>query len=228
MTLFSQRIGYRPLSKAIQRESIDVDLKNGLWNALQIAIWSNWYEPDQFGNNYAETNIVEQLIDTIWLKYFKLPLDEKPLYHRFHNSRIYNKFRVHFYNGEWWETYDFLEFILKNAEQDWSIHLNIIVNKYLEEENAAYRIIENEIVEITDENEIDAIEEAISSKVETVAQHMHRALEMISDKSDPDYRNSIKESISAVEAMCQYVVDDDNAMVETTKTGPLEKLVWVT
>ena len=40
---------------------------------------------------------------------------------------------------------------------------------------------------------------------------MKRSLELISDKKNPDYRNSIKESISAVEAYCKYIVHDPKA-----------------
>jgi len=34
MTLFSQRQGYTPIEKALQRESIDDELRNQLWNNL--------------------------------------------------------------------------------------------------------------------------------------------------------------------------------------------------
>ena len=40
---------------------------------------------------------------------------------------------------------------------------------------------------------------------------MNRALELLSDRQNPDPRNSIKESISAVESLCQKIVGRDNA-----------------
>ena len=39
----------------------------------------------------------------------------------------------------------------------------------------------------------------------SVRQHLKRSLELLSDRKNPDYRNSIKESISAVEAICQII-----------------------
>jgi len=36
-------------------------------------------------------------------------------------------------------------------------------------------------------------------------------LDFLSNRSKPDYRNSIKESISAVEAFCQKITSDDKA-----------------
>jgi hypothetical protein len=42
-------------------------------------------------------------------------------------------------------------------------------------------------------------------------QHLEQALELIANKKSPDYRNSIKESISAVEAMCQLITGNKKA-----------------
>ena len=39
---------------------------------------------------------------------------------------------------------------------------------------------------------------------------MRTGLEFLSDKTEPDFRNSIKESISAVEAICKKIVNDQN------------------
>jgi len=44
-----------------------------------------------------------------------------------------------------------------------------------------------------------------------VRKHLHRALELLSDKKKPDYRNSIKESISAVESITQELSGNPKA-----------------
>lgn len=51
--------------------------------------------------------------------------------------------------------------------------------------------------------EIASIEDALAATASTptVQTHLRSALEHIADRQSPDYRNSIKESISAVEAM---------------------------
>ena len=61
------------------------------------------------------------------------------------------------------------------------------------------------LAKITNEQEIGSIEEAVShsNKYEAVSTHLKRALELYSDRKEPDYRNSIKESISAVEAFAR-------------------------
>jgi hypothetical protein len=48
-------------------------------------------------------------------------------------------------------------------------------------------------------------------KREAVSEHIKTALHLYSKKPDPDYRNSIKESISAVEAAVRIISGDTNA-----------------
>jgi hypothetical protein len=43
--------------------------------------------------------------------------------------------------------------------------------------------------------------------------HIRTAIEQFSDRKAPGYRNSIKESISAVEAMCKIITGLENAML---------------
>ncbi len=85
------------------------------------------------------------------------------------------------------------------------------LNTVLETENAAYRIVGSEVVEITDTNEIAAIEDALNHPDDPVRAHIQAALAMLSDRKSPDYRNSIKEAISAVEATCRLVTGMKNA-----------------
>ena len=62
-----------------------------------------------------------------------------------------------------------------------------------------------------DETEINSIESAIDKGTKSVRFHLQRALELLSDKKLPDYRNSIKESISAVESACQTLSGNSKA-----------------
>jgi hypothetical protein len=48
-------------------------------------------------------------------------------------------------------------------------------------------------------------------RFEPVTTHIRRAVEMLSDRKAPDYRNSIKEAISAVESMCGLVTGKPKA-----------------
>lgn len=81
-----------------------------------------------------------------------------------------------------------------------------IYNDVFEREYVGYRIINGEARRITDEVEVESIEETLSSVQEEVKHHIEKALGFMSDRESPDYANSIKESISAVERMCSIIV----------------------
>lgn len=88
-----------------------------------------------------------------------------------------------------------------------------LLNSCLEIENSVYRIINYRVTEITSEQEIQSIENALenTNPFSGVQQHLNQALKLISDRQKPDYRNSIKESISAVESICKIVTNEDKA-----------------
>lgn len=86
----------------------------------------------------------------------------------------------------------------------------------------AYRIVNLQIVEITSPIEIEAVEAAINEGKDSVSTHLMAALQHYSDKINPNYRNSIKESISAVEVICREITGKDTlgaALNELEKKG---------
>ena len=86
-------------------------------------------------------------------------------------------------------------------------------NDAFEQELAGYRFVGGVITPITSTEAIDAIEKAQEDAVGSkgVKLHLRRAVELLSDRKSPDYRNSVKESISAVESICRAVAQDPNA-----------------
>ena len=86
-------------------------------------------------------------------------------------------------------------------------------NSALERELSAYRFNGKILVPFTSELELSEIKEA-SNTSKLYAQHLDQALNLLSDRKAPDYRNSIKESISAVEAMCQLITGNKKAILE--------------
>lgn len=70
---------------------------------------------------------------------------------------------------------------------------------------------------ITDEQEIKSIEESINTEFDSVNTHLTKALQLYSDREAPDYENSIKESISAVEAMCCVINGTNDTLGKALK-----------
>ncbi len=83
-------------------------------------------------------------------------------------------------------------------------------NRLFEQEYVGYRFVNGRIVAISDETEIVTIEEACHNPIDGCRVQLQKALDFLADRENRDYKNSIKESISAVESICQVIVGDDN------------------
>lgn len=84
------------------------------------------------------------------------------------------------------------------------------MNKLFEKEYVGYRFIDDCIVPITDDTEIKEIEETLDTKIQASKKHIEKALGFLSDREKPDYKNSVKESISAIEAACKIILGNDS------------------
>ena len=121
--------------------------------------------------------------------------------------------RKFFFSCQWIEVYDLIEFTATYAPPDLVAKFVNDSNFVLERELSAYRLIDKHIVEITSEQEVASIQEALQSteQLSGVHAHLKTALALLSDRKQPDFRNSIKESISAVESIAQIITGDSNA-----------------
>jgi hypothetical protein len=68
-----------------------------------------------------------------------------------------------------------------------------------------------QFAEITNDAEIEEIDSAASSGLDGVSSHILSAIKFLSDRKKPDFRNSIKESISAVESMVKVLTNSKSA-----------------
>jgi hypothetical protein len=77
------------------------------------------------------------------------------------------------------------------------------LNSEFERLNVGHRIVDEYITDIISDEEISAVESAVEKSDDQVKEHLQNAIMLYSQRPDADYRNSIKESISAVEAFCR-------------------------
>ena len=205
---FSQRIGKVAPTKQLQIESLDDDLRNGLWDGLKLYVLDHLSKYDQ----YRSDTEFDLICLSLWHKHFKLPVDTIPEYDTTSERFI----RDRFFSGHWYEIYDLLEFIA-NFDSD-SLKIDThgfkeFCNGIFEREFSGYRFIDDLISPITNQHEIEEIETAINqsenfSALKGVNIHLKSALHKLSDKKAPDYRNSIKESISAIESVAKSISGD--------------------
>ena len=211
MKLFSQRQGLKAIKSVIQIKSIDEDLRNGLWNALSIYYWKDVKVSSFPYLDLGQSDpIMFRFLAAMWLDHFKAPVDTLPRSW----EAVYDVLRKHFFSRPWYEVYDFIEFVASNYPDDYTnSKFKAYCNHILEREVPAFRFVGNEIAQITAQGEIAEIEGAMQATdaMRPAAAHINAALELFANRKSPDYRNSIKESISAVEAACRILTGNNNA-----------------
>lgn len=194
---FSQRKGYTPVSEAIQVDGMSDELRNSLWNSLDQFLWST---KDFLHTEYGSAKMYS-FSHALWFHFFKLPADQRPDF----SVKILQEIRRFFFECRWYEVYDFLEWIIAYLDRSGKEYEKLF-NVILERELAGYRFVDGKVVNITNKQELEMLEQAIDdSRFSGAAAHLKRALELFADRKAPDYRNSIKESISAVESIARTI-----------------------
>lgn len=223
MTSFSERNNINP-TKKVQLNDIDSDLRIGIWNVF----YKYHFE---YYNTVPINNWQFQLMKKLWSEILKQPLDifpqSYPLLLFPIKSALIDKREYRVKGGpiveyitEWWWVYDFLEFFALNDydnERNYEFQKNC--NLIFERENSGYRFVNGLIAPITSNEEINEIETAIEKSSMEIQIHLTQSLRLLSNKQNPDYRNSIKEAITAVERQCQLISEDSD-----TLTKALEKI----
>ena len=212
---FSQRIGITPVRTLLQTDNIDEPLKNRLWNLILVDFINNLrlYDVDSSNEFYA----------VLWIEFFKKPIDTIPQHFHndsfFKNGRIDNNatlsfLRAWYFKCEWHEIYDLVEFISK-ADKLFNKTFNFDnnCNNALKKELSGFRVIEGKVIPIASDEELQEIESAIgdTNGWNSVNTHLSTAIKFLADRKEPNYRNSIKESISAVESLCIIITGNSKA-----------------
>ena len=216
---FSQRKGLSPSEKLVQIDSVDDDLRNSLWSVLTAMYWDKFDRDkhDIMGErvDYINGSNLEQFFRALYLHYFKKPTDTQPslFYEHYGDAGGFDLIRNYFFQAEWFEVYDFIEFVAEYGPKGQRADFMKISNKFLERENSGYRFIDGKIAEISSPEEVEEVESAIkrATPFYGVKKHLQDALVLMNDRQKPDFRNSIKESISAVESLCRVASNDEKA-----------------
>lgn len=204
---FSERIGKRPKKVDIQVESIDDELRNSLWNIITLFV----IEPMNRYSWVSESPF-KTFFDTLWFSHFVEPIDKIPV----STERLTQELRRRFYSWDYLDVYDLINFMAQQQYPPYNKEEFIeSCNVVLEKELSGYRFVHDSLTPIINDQEILEVEKAISDSVDNnltgVRMHLTDALHKLSDRKNPDFRNSIKESISAVESLCQKITGDNSA-----------------
>ena len=205
--LFSKRKGLSAVRDSVQKDGMDDALRYGLWNALHICIWER-IEYSHYDRTFKSSNVYV-LFQNYWHNLFKWPLDNLPEY----LSDAHGRVRDYFFKCDWYEVYDFTEFTAQNCSEKLVKEYVEFCNHIMEKELSAYRFVGSQLTDITSTEELESIESAIdaTTKYSGARKHLQTALAHLSDRKSPDFRNSVKESISSVESLCVAVSGDSKA-----------------
>ena len=202
---FSQRMGITPAEPPLQVDSLDADARMAIWNAMYKAF------PTLFTNSpisFLDYG-VQSLCESLWAHYFKKNLANlhttTPLREAIQQAILLN-------TAKWNEIFDLCEYLLC-AKTEGAKSFHYTLSEALEANNVGYRVVGNEICPITSETELQAIDTALNlpDRFAGARKHLQTALQLFSDRENPDYRNSIKESISAVESVCMVLINNSSA-----------------
>ncbi len=219
---FAERNGFIQ-AKAIQLDSMDRALRNRLFNEVHKFSESSpfvyeelEYVVDRLGycveyteqkNWYVIDTILQREKESIpWY----MPYEVIELF--FEAKRIHCE-ECPYRNEESCEYCDYTS---------WFRDVTLDTNKMLEQEKAGYRLLNDKFVNITSNEELDEISKVMNSDYQSVSIHMNKAISLYSDRKKPDYENSIKESISAVEALCCIITRTTGS--QATLGNTLKKL----
>ena len=209
MKRFSQRYGYEEVRSALQVGSMDKRLRNALWNCVDYAILRISAQ-----TAFVRLSPLSQLAVEIWDGVMHTTNDQIPS----EVGRLRFELKNWFMSVPWNLAYDLLECIAASGAT--LPEFKPQCNEMLVREGAGYRFIGNQITPLTSEAEFQEVANALKESSAPVAEHLKTALGLFSNRTEPDYRNSVKESISAVEAACRELA----AKPDATLSDAIKKL----
>lgn len=219
---FSDRNNIDSIPKEMQIDDLDERSRKSIYN-----LWSEIYVECRNACNYERGNW-DEVINPIYTKLYNQTLGplksikENALIAIIENTILNDKYN---------KIFDLLEYTTKLFEIVITYDTRILrrdsyykrYNNLFEAEYIGYRFIDEIIVPITDPIEVQSIKQAFSDSYNKVREHLSKANRFLSDRDNPDYENSIKESISALKALAQIITKTNGAQATFGKMS--EKLV---
>ena len=210
MASFSERLGYKPM-KAIQFESVNETLRNRIWNLFYMSdiqrggLSSKRVQKALTGQPAIEDLVMDKLGFTLTVAEVK-----------FENKKLAT-LQNHLQKCSWNEVYEFVEAHVTSVDEEDRAQRMQEYNVLFESEKSGYRFLNGELAPITNQEEIATFEKAGETPYDAVNKHIKKAIALYSDINAPDYENSVKESISAVEALCSIITEETGSQATLGK-----------
>ena len=177
---------------------MDLHLRTDLWNGVHAVT------DDATGSTRDFPPYLQ-----IWIHLWHESLDLLP----YQTHQMSERVKRFILGAEWYDVYDLIEIFVQSFDE-WVRPGKVeLFNHMLAKNLAAYRFVDDVIAKIDEDSDVEAIEQALrdSADITGAKRHLQQALHLLSDRDAPDYPNSIKESISAVESACQHIAGNRKA-----------------
>ena len=204
---FSDRMGVKKENTQIQHEKFDDRTRIALINAIEL-LWKSFSDTMP---EYAMNTILINVLSEVYL--------EKVDYRiRYSASKVLSIVYDTIQNDEYDDILTIVEYVAQQLFSTYKSYLSHrlsdktpiqpyeLFNSIFEKEFVGYRFVNRLITPITNKVEINEINDAVTTPYKQVNNHINKSLDMLSSRDNPDYENSIKESISAVECICSIII----------------------
>ncbi|PZE89347.1 hypothetical protein DEJ00_11430 [Curtobacterium sp. MCLR17_039] len=202
---FAERMGFTSPRSVTQTDALDTETRTELWNTVYVI------------RGLTRQDVMAYDVDTaitaaIWAWYFKNARDEQP-----RDEKVWGRVKSAIMDGEWFEALDCIEAYgkyLHRFSNQFTYQVpdafDDLLNAALERYLVGYRLIERELVPLSDDMSVAAVTDALDLTVQLTGarNHLLRATELLADRQTPDYPNTIKEAISAVESVVATVTGE--------------------
>lgn len=202
-------MGKRAVRSITQSDDLDAETRTELWNVFVVlrdvlneaGTQSRWQ--DETANNF---------LGAVWAWEFKKPRDEMKS-----DAQVWAGIKKVIADSEWYDVLDLIEESVKYLKRYETHYTNDVPATFVEAFNnrfehflVSYRFIGEELTPVDSTAEAEAVSAAIEDAGSLAgARHsLERATELLADRATPDYPNSIKEAISAVEAVVKKVTGE--------------------
>jgi hypothetical protein len=178
---------------------VSSDLKVAIWNVFQPPLFDSGHEINGWRKNLTPV-----------YEYLHWPTHKMVWNQTKEVERLENKY---FGEPEWYQFYNFVQFIA-DLLASWSgPPVYDVFNRVLQDEGSPYRFVEGALTPITDPTELQAVRDALAApdRFAGAREHLTTALKMLGQRPEPDFRNTVKEAISAVESTLKVLTGHDHA-----------------
>lgn len=221
---FSDKTGINPCNTQMQITEFDkrtrTFISNKLYDFLQIT-FNNECETRNIKYGPSDQNLPNIFCKNLMQNVFA-DSNHLPLGYHYDWERFYSRIEAVLMDAPYNEVLDLLGYICNwlilstnncfDVFQKW-------FNELFQNEYVGYRFISGEIVPITDKSEVKEIEQACHTPFEGARTQLQKALCFLSDREHPDYKNCVKESISAVESVCKVISGNEKATLKDALNG---------